>query len=106
MTLRSSAHDSTNKRPKLISKLEGRQRDAGAEDSNGNESDTASPTNLIQDLGEGQGEPLYENVEDTWPLQGKWSKAIYLGSPAPNQRTFLIHRWLQTFRQECISRPM
>ncbi|KAK0234883.1 hypothetical protein EDD85DRAFT_792862 [Armillaria nabsnona] len=101
-----SAHDSTNKRPKLISKLEGRQRDSRAEDSNGNESDTASSTILIQDLGESQGEPLYENVEDAWPLQGKWSKAIYLGSPASNQRMLLIHQWLQTFRQECISRPM
>ena len=85
MSLRSSAHDSTNRRPKLTSKLKGHQRDAGAEDSNRNESDMASPTNLIQDLGEGQGEPLYENVEDTWSFQGKWSKAIYLGSPASNQ---------------------
>jgi hypothetical protein len=36
------------------------------------------------------------NVEDAKPLKNTWSKYILLGSPASNQRLFLIHRFLDT----------
>ncbi|KAK0239485.1 hypothetical protein EDD85DRAFT_996883 [Armillaria nabsnona] len=69
----------------------------GDEESDGDGDDTISRTILIQDLSEGRGEPFYDDVEQAWPAHGDWLQAIYLGSPASNQRLFLIHRWLQTF---------
>ncbi|SJL12269.1 uncharacterized protein ARMOST_15692 [Armillaria ostoyae] len=83
-----SSQPSSSKRAKLS---------GGDEESDGDGDDTISRTILIQDLGEGRGEPFYDDVEQAWPTQGDWSQAIYLGSPASNQRLFLIHRWLQTF---------
>ncbi|KAK0439546.1 hypothetical protein EV421DRAFT_1905842 [Armillaria borealis] len=83
-----SSQPSSRKRAKLS---------GGDAESDGDEDDTISRTILIQDLGEGRGEPFYDDVEQAWPTQGDWSQAIYLGSPASSQRLFLIHRWLQTF---------
>ena len=41
-------------------------------------------------------ERLKENVEDAMPPDYRWSNFIRLGSPASNQRLFLIHRFLST----------
>ncbi len=83
-----SSQQSSSKRAKLS---------GGNEESDGDGDDPISRTVLIQDLGEGRGDPFYDDVGQAWPVQGDWSQAIYLGSPASNQRLFLIHRWLQTF---------
>jgi hypothetical protein len=41
-------------------------------------------------------ERLEENVENAMPPEDTWSNFIRLGSPASNQRLFLIHRFLST----------
>lgn len=41
-------------------------------------------------------EQLEENVENAMPPEHRWSNFIRLGSPASNQRLFLIHRFLST----------
>ena len=41
-------------------------------------------------------EQLEENVENAMPPKHRWSIFIRLGSPASNQRLFLIHRFLST----------
>jgi len=48
-----------------------------------------------EDLGE-EMEQVRTNVEHAKPLDNDWSKFILLGSPASNQRLFLIHRFLGT----------
>lgn len=47
------------------------------------------------DLGSLQ-EQLEDNVENAMPPEDEWSDYIRLGSPASNQRLFLIHRFLST----------
>ena len=41
-------------------------------------------------------EPVKEDVEEATPIDDEWSGYILLGSPASNQRLFLIHRFLST----------
>ncbi len=49
-------------------------------------------------------EVVVDNVQDAWPPIGAWTGLIHMGTPASNQRLWLIHNWLQTFSTdpECV----
>ncbi len=49
-------------------------------------------------------EVVVDNVQDAWPEKDDWSGLIHLGTPASNQRLWLIHDWLQKFSNdpECV----
>jgi hypothetical protein len=42
---------------------------------------------------------LEQNVDDAEPGPRKWSKNILFGTPAPNQRLYLIHELLDEVEQ-------
>ncbi len=49
-------------------------------------------------------EVVVDNAQDAWPPIEEWSGLIHMGTPASNQRLWLIHDWLQTFSTdpECV----
>ena len=57
-------------------------------------SDELNITSKEPQLDGGWEEPVHDDAKDAWPDVNEWSSNIRLGTPASNQRFFLLHKYL------------